>query len=161
MDLRPVEIVTQIIGFLIALVVLRRFAWKPILGLIEERQEKIRKDFASAEEVRREADAFKRELEAKLRESDAQARARILEAVNEGQRVAAEMREKARAESQALVEKAREEIAQDRDKARAVIREEMVDLSLAAAAKLVEKELDAKRDREIAREFIADLERIK
>jgi F-type H+-transporting ATPase subunit b len=155
------QIVTQIIGFLLALVILKKYAWGPLLALIEERQEKIRKDFSAAEDVRREAEAFKRDLETKLRESDAQARARILEAVNEGQRVATEMREKARVESQALLDKAREEISREQDKARATLREEMVELSLAAAAKLVEKELDATRDREIAREFIADLERIR
>jgi F-type H+-transporting ATPase subunit b len=155
------QIVTQIIGFLIALLILKRYAWGPILALIDERQEKIRKDFAAAEDVRREAEAFKRELEAKLKESDAQARARIVEAVGDGQRVAAEMREKARMDSQALLDKAKEEIAREHEKARVELRGEMVELSLAAAAKLVEKELDQARDREIAREFIADLERMK
>jgi len=161
LGVNPVEIVTQIIGFLLALWILRRFAWKPLLALIEERQEKIRKDFAAAEDVRRAADGLKHDLETKLRESEAQGRARIQELVKDGERVVSEMREKARVDAEAHIVKAREEIARERDQARAALRDQMVDLSLAAATRLMGKELDAARDREIAREFIADLEGIK
>ena len=155
------QIVTHIIGFVIALWILRRYAWGPILGLIEERQERIRREMAAAEETRRDIEGLRRELEERLRGIDAQARQKLTEAVAEGQRVAAEMKENSRAEAQGLIAKAREEIGRERDKARVALREEMVGLALAAAEKVVAEKMDAGRDRELVRNFLDEVERLK
>jgi F-type H+-transporting ATPase subunit b len=155
------QLVTHIIGFLIAMWTLRRYAWGPILRLIEERQEHIRQERAGAEEARRESEERNRELEAKLREIDTQVRQRIQEGVAEGQRVAAEMKEDARSEARTLIERAREEIGRERDKARVALREDVVKLALAAAERVVEEKMDDARDRELAREFLDEVEKIK
>jgi F-type H+-transporting ATPase subunit b len=154
------QIVTHIIGFVIALWILRRYAWGPILGLIEERQERVRRELAAAEETRRDIEKLRRELEERLRGIDAQARQKLTEAVAEGQRVAAEMKENSRAEAQNLIAKAREEIGRERDQARVALREEMVGLALAAAEKVVSEKMDATRDREMVRTFLNEVERL-
>jgi F-type H+-transporting ATPase subunit b len=154
------QIVTHIIGFAIALWILRRYAWGPILGLIEERQERVRRERAAAEEARRDIEGLRRELEERLRGIDAQARQKLTEAVAEGQRVAAEMKENSRAEAQGLIARAREEIGRERDQARVALRDEMVGLALAAAEKVVSEKMDATRDRELVRNFLDEVERL-
>ena len=154
------QIVTHIIGFAIALWILRRYAWGPILGLIEERQERVRREMAAAEEARRDIEGLRRELEERLRGIDAQARQKLTEAVAEGQRVAAEMKENSRAEAQGLIARAREEIGRERDQARVALRDEMVGLALAAAEKVVSEKMDATRDRELVRNFLDEVERL-
>ena len=69
----------------------------------------------------------------------------------------AEMREKARAEGDAMIERARESIEHEKDAALDELRKESVDLALAAAAKLVQNSLDEKKDRELVMGFIDEL----
>ena len=154
------QLVTHVIGFLIALWILKRYAWGPILKLIDERRENIRLEIANAEEARRQAEENNRQLEGKLREVDSQVRQRIQEGVAEGQRVAAEIKESARTDAQALIERAKEEIGRERDKARAALREDLVNLALAAAEKVVEEKMDETRDRELARGFLDQVEKL-
>lgn len=61
MDLRFDVLVTQIIGFLIVLWVLRRYAWGPVLGMLEDRRVRIANEVANAERLRQEAMALKAE----------------------------------------------------------------------------------------------------
>ena len=60
------QVVTNIIGFLLVVWVLKRFAWGPILELLDARREKIRGDFAEAEKALSDAEGLKGEFAAKL-----------------------------------------------------------------------------------------------
>ena len=117
MELIWSQVVTQIIGFLIALLILKKYAWGPVLNLLEERRQKIQGEFDKIESTKREIAQLKSEVETQLRNMEAQARARIQEAVQDGQRVATEITDKARTEARDLVDRAKEEIARDRDNA--------------------------------------------
>lgn len=153
-------LLTHVLGFLIALAILRRYAWGPILGVIEERQNRIRRDLDEATAARKSIETMRHDLEGRLRQIEAESRQKIVEAVGEGQRVAAEIKEQARADSQGIVAKAREEIQRETDKARVALREDVVTLALAAAGKVIEKDMSEARDRELVRGFLNDLERI-
>lgn len=153
-------LLTHVLGFLIALAILRRYAWGPILGVIEERQNRIRRDLQEAADARKAIETMRQDLEGRLRQIEAESRQKIVEAVSEGQRVAAELKEYARADAQGIVAKAREEIQRETDKARVALRDEMVAIALTAAGKVIEKDLDEARDRELVRGFIGDLEKL-
>lgn len=99
MDLEIGQIVTQIIGFLIALFILKRFAWKPLLGILEERRSKIKSEFEKIEDEREKAKGLTSEYEAKLKDIEGLARQKILEAAKEGQQMANQVRENARKEA--------------------------------------------------------------
>jgi F-type H+-transporting ATPase subunit b len=158
--LDPAQLITHVIGFLVALWILKRYAWGPILGMIEERQERIRSELGEASQARETAEQLRTDLEERLRAIDAEGRQKIVEAVAEGQKVAAEIKETARGEAQSLIEKARQEIERERDKASVQLREDMVNLALAAATKVVEKEMSEERDRELARGFLDQVEKL-
>jgi F-type H+-transporting ATPase subunit b len=85
-ELRFDVLVTQILGFLIVLWVLRRYAWGPVLGMLEERRLRIANEVAGAERLRQEAMALKAEYESQLRTIEVQARERIQKAVIEGRK---------------------------------------------------------------------------
>jgi F-type H+-transporting ATPase subunit b len=65
--------------------------------------------------------------------------------------------EKARTEAQQIVERARQEIERERDAAIAALRKESVDLALAAAAKLMQQNLDQSKDRQLVERYLSDL----
>jgi len=89
------QVVTQILGFLILLWGLRKFAWGPVLAMLERRRQKIAGEFELAALKQTEADQLKSRYEQELRTIDAQAREKIKDAMAEGQRLQAEIKAQA------------------------------------------------------------------
>jgi len=154
------EIVVQVIGFLIALAILRRYAWKPILGLLDERKEKVEGYLSDAEAKSTEAERLKAELEAELRSIDSTARAKIQEAAREGQNLAAEIKNQAREEATKIVARARAEVEREIERGRTVLKEDVVKLAVSAAEKLIGESLDDARHRKLVEEFIEGLDKV-
>ena len=73
------QVATQILGFLILLWVMRKFAWGPLLGQLEARREKIAGEFAEAAKRQAAADEARGKLELQLREIEAQKRVKLQE----------------------------------------------------------------------------------
>ena len=154
------QVLTQIVGFLIVLWVLKRFAWKPILTLLEERRQKIKSEFEAAAQKKEEANQLLSSYEAKLKEIDAAARAKITEAVAEAQKIAAEIKEEARKEGRELVVRSQAEIAREIDKAKVQLKEDMVAISLTATEKIISQKLDEQGHRRLVEEYLSRVERV-
>ena len=161
MEIKWPEIVTNILGFLLLFFGLKRFAWGPILGLLDARREKIAKDFAAADEAKQRAEAIRTDYESKLREIDAMSRKKIEEAMREAGHMAAEMKEKARDESNAILAKAQAEIERERAKARVALRDDMVQMVLKGVEKVLHERLTPGKQEELVSRFIDELEGIK
>lgn len=154
------QVLTQIVGFLIVLWVLKRFAWKPILTLLEERRQKIKSEFEAAAQRKEEANQLLSSYEAKLKEIDAAARAKITEAVSEAQKIAADIKEEARKEGRELVVRSQAEIAREIAKAKVQLKEDMVAISLTATEKIISQKLDEPGHRRLVDEYLSRIERV-
>lgn len=148
---------TQIIGFLIVLAILRRFAWGPITQMLEDRRARIAGEYDQIEGQRREVEGLKAELHQKLQEIEAEARTRIQEAVKEGEALGAQLREKAREDAQGILTRAEEQILRDRDKAQVALRNDVVGMVVRATERVLVKQLDQAEQRRQIESFIADL----
>jgi F-type H+-transporting ATPase subunit b len=157
----PKLVITQILGFLLMVWVLGRFAWKPMLAALEARRQKIAGEFAEAERRQAAADETKARYEQELRGVDAQARQRLQEAVAEGQRVAAEIHAQAQSEAQARLERNRDEIAREREEAKEVLKEQTVVLAIRTAEKILQSKLDDPAQRKLAAAFIDEVGTLK
>ena len=154
-DIRMVG--TQILGFLLLLWGLSKWAWGPLTAQLEARRQKIAGEFAEAERRQIAADALKAKLEQDLRGIDAQARARLQEAVAEGQKVAGEIREHAHKEAQDRLARAEDEMMREREKAKELLKEQVIALSLATAEKILKTKLDEPAQRKLAGQFIDEV----
>ncbi|HXF48778.1 MAG TPA: F0F1 ATP synthase subunit B [Verrucomicrobiae bacterium] len=154
------QVLTQIVGFLIVLWVLKRFAWKPILTLLEERRQKIKSEFEAAAQKKEEANQLLSSYEAKLKEIDALARAKITEAVAEAQKIAAEIKEEARKEGRELVTRSQAEIQREIAKAKVQLKEDMVAISLTATEKIISQKLDEPGHRRLVDEYLTRIEQV-
>jgi len=161
MEIRWPDIITNILGFLLLFFGLKHFAWGPILGMLDARREKIAKDFAAADEAKQRAEAIRADYESKLREIDAMSRKKIEEAMREAGQLAAEMKEKAREESNAILAKAQNEIERERAKARVALRDDMVQMVLKGVEKVLHERLTPGKQEELVSRFIDELEGIK
>jgi F-type H+-transporting ATPase subunit b len=152
------QIITHAVGFLIALWILRRYAWKPLLGMLEERRQKIKSDFDAAAEKREAAEESAARYEVQLKNIEAEARAKLQETVNDGRRIAAEMRDEARAEARKIIDKARADIERDVAKAKVELRDQLITMTLSATERMVRQELDQEGHRKLIAGFIEELE---
>jgi F-type H+-transporting ATPase subunit b len=151
------QVATQIVGFLLMVWILKRYAWGPVVSGLEARREKIRGEFREAERVRGEAAELKGQYEAKLRGADAEARQRIQEAVAEGQKVAAEIKTQAQGEAERRLERAEDEIAREREKAKEMLKEQVIRLSMRTAEKILRQQIDGNAHRKLVGEFIDEV----
>jgi len=160
MELNVQLILTHILGFLITVWILGKFAWKPLMGVLEERRQKIKSEFDNIETGKAEVADIKADLEAKLKDIDNLSRQRLTEAINEGQRVAAEIKEDGRKEAKEIITRAKEELQRDVEKARAALKEDMVSITIAAAEKVISARLDESENRRLVANFIDNVEKM-
>jgi F-type H+-transporting ATPase subunit b len=143
--------------FALLLAVLWKFAWPAILGAVEAREQALERQLAEAARDRELAATLLAEHQKLIAEAKTQAHAVIVEARNVAEKERALAIEKTKQEQEELLARARREIAAERDSAVAELRREAVDLSLAAASKLIERRLDGETDRKLVQEFLSTL----
>lgn len=155
--LEPGLIIWTWVVFIGLFLLLRRFAWPAILRTTEERELRIRKQLEEAERLNGEATTALEEHRKLL----AGARAESHQLLQESKSAAAKEREallaRTREEQELLLDRAKKEIAAERERAVAELRRDAVDLSLAAASKLIGARLDAAGDRKLVEQYLASL----
>jgi len=154
MGLEIGQIVTQIIGFLIAVILLKKFAWKPLLSILEQRRAKIKSEFDNIDKEKQKVSDLLSDYQTKLKEIDALARVKIQEAAQEGQKMANEIKENARKESKDILNKARDQIQRDMDQAKVQLKNDLVNMTMRVAEKLIAERLDEEKDKKLIAEFI-------
>ena len=147
-----------IVVFLILLAVLKKFAWPAVLGAVEAREKALEQQLAEAERNRAESAALLEEHKKLIADAKSQAHAVLAESKALAEKERAVALEKTKQEQEELLARARREIAAERDRAVAELRREAVDLSLAAASKLVGQRLDGEADRKIVLDYLATLD---
>jgi F-type H+-transporting ATPase subunit b len=148
-----------IIVFVVLMMLLRKYAFPAILQATEEREATIARQLGEAETANAEARKLLEENRRLLAEARGQAQAMLAEAkaATEKERTAAI--ERTRHEQEEILARARRDIAEEKDKALSQLRREAVDLSLAAASKLIGQRMDAAADRTVVEGYLASLEK--
>ncbi|MBM7616823.1 F-type H+-transporting ATPase subunit b [Weissella uvarum] len=131
-----------LIAFAILMLLLKKFAWGPVVKMMEDRAKKVADDLDSAQEARQSAEALAKERQEHLTNARADANAIVKDAKQaankEGQQIVSE----AQANAQALQERAATQIEQDRNEAMASVKDDVADLSVTIAQKIMQKELN-------------------
>lgn len=153
------QIVSQAISFLLLWWVLKRFAWRPILGALDARRAHIEADLRAAEQAKADMARLQQELTQRLAAIDDEARAKLQETIREGKRVAIEIQEEARAQAHAVLAKSQETIAMELAKAKVTLRDELADLTVQAVEQLLKNKLDLKADHKLVGSILDELGR--
>ena len=144
--------VWTLVIFLIVVVVLGKFAWGPVLSLLQQREQFIHKSLSDAKHDRDEAEARLRDYAAKLQSAQAEAVAIIEDARRDAERLREELRQRAKSEADTMIKNAERQIELQTTRAVQQIRQEAVDLSVSIASKLLQRNI-SKEDNE---KLIAD-----
>jgi F-type H+-transporting ATPase subunit b len=151
------QIISQVLSFLLLLWVLRRFAWRPLLGVLDARRARIEEQLREAARHQEEAARLQQDLAARLAAIDQEARVKIQQAIQEGRRMAAEVQEDARAQAQQILAKSKETIELELAKAKVTLRDELADLTAEAVHRLLRQTLDEKTDHRLIAAILEEL----
>ena len=154
------EIAVQILGFAVVFLVLKKFAWNNLLGMIDTRRKTIEEAFAAIEQQKKALEQLEKEYKGRLEHIEQEARARIQEASNIGMSLAKDIQDKAREDSQKMYDRTKAEIDQDIVKARISMRNEIVEISTMMTEKILREKLDQKEQEKLVDKFIKELEKI-
>ena len=135
--------------------ILSRYAFGPITRAVEAREQALQDAIDQAKKDREEAARILAEHRTQLEGARGEAQKIIAEGRAVGEKLRTDMLEETHKQQQDILERARREIAHERDSAIAQIREEAVDLALAAAGKVIEKNLDDSANRKLVEGYLA------
>ena len=154
-------IIAQILNFLILVVILRAVAYKPVVNMLKAREDKIAESLDKADADRAAAEAALRQN----KETLAAAQTRAQEIIDKAEKMAREEHDASIQETKREIEQmkknAQEEIQRERARAVEQLKGEVVALSMAAAGKIITKNIDASDNEAIIGEFIAKLDKEK
>ena len=150
----PGLFIWTIVTFLVLLWALRKFAWGPLLQVLDKRQETIRKSLDDAEQARIALAEAKQASEKVVADARVEAQSILARSREAAEAFQEASRQKAKAEADALVAAAQRQIRQESARALQDIRRETVDLSLNIASKLIRKNLTPEDNDALIRDSI-------
>jgi F-type H+-transporting ATPase subunit b len=148
-----------IITFVILLFALSKAAWKPLIIALTSREEKIRTDLQEAAAANQEAKRLLDENKRNLAQAEQQAQAIIKEGRTLAEQIKNEIVEKAHQTSRHLIDQAKDEIRREKESALTQLRTEVADLAVGAASKIIDANLDPKRQQTIIDDVIKGIKK--
>ena len=144
-------LLAQIFNFFVLFILLRRFLFKPMVTMLESRKQRIADGLQAAELARREAEAERAQLQAQIDTERREAMERVAAASKRGETLAAEIESSARQDAQKILEDARGEAARERERIIAEAQDQIAELAMRAAEKVLGRELS---NRDTQRAFV-------
>ena len=154
----PGLFIWTIVTFLVLLTLLAKFAWKPLLEALEQRQGTIRKALDDAQQARQELERLNIESAEIIRKARIDADAIISGSRSDGERLRDELRQKAKADADTIVRNAERQIQLETGRALQQIRHEAVDLSVAIASKLIGRNLSKEDNARLIEETLQQVD---
>jgi len=149
----------QTVIVVVLILLLRKFAWKPILNTINEREEGIRSAMESAEKARQEMQNLQSDNERILKEARAERDGLLKEARELRQKMIDEAKDEAKAQSEQLLAQAREAIESEKQIAITSLKNEVADLSIQIAESLTKEQLSSdKKQTELVQKLLKEVD---
>ena len=156
-QLDPGLFIWTILTFLILFFVLSKFAWKPLLTLLESRENTIKSSLEDAENAKQELERLNTESEAIISEARSEAQSIRVEAKSAAEKIKADIMAQAGEDAKKLRDETEKQIQVEKDKAISEIREEVVGLTIAEAEKVIRKNLSKEDNQDLIEDSLKNL----
>jgi F-type H+-transporting ATPase subunit b len=147
----------QLLTFGVAVLVLWRFFWKPLVKFMAARRHSIERDIVMARESRTSSEQLEARLEQRLSEVDAEAARLLQQASDDGKLAREQILKEAQAEARRLLDNAGRQIAEEKARAIRDLRAETVALSMLIAEKALKQSVDVQVQHRLVDEFVTEL----
>ena len=150
-----------LVNFLLVLLLLYLFAYKPILRLMDQRADRIRESLEAADTARQEAASSQESIQEQITEARREGQRIMDQAREASERFRTEEMDKARQEADAFVERAKDDIARERDTALQEVRASFGDLAITAAERVIRSSLDRQAHAELINQVLEEGESLR
>ncbi len=147
-------LIAQLVNFIILLVILRLFVYKPLVGMLDNRANRIRESVSLAEKTREEAAKAEQEMRAQMDAARQEGQKVLAQASKLGEQVKEEARGEAKREAEVLMAKAKADAEREREKTLDELRKQFSDIAVLAAEKVIDKTLDKKAHERLIEETL-------
>ncbi len=151
------DMLTQLFFFIVLLLLLRKFAWGPLMNIMKQREDHIASEIETAEQNRAEAERASREAAEELKKTRQEAQTIIEDARQAGQKQEQQIIESAREAAERIKLSAQEDIEQEKQKAIKALQDQVATLSVQIASKVIEKQISAKDQEDLINEYIKEV----
>lgn len=156
LGIRLPDLIFQIIAFLLLLWVLNRYAFKPILKVLDDRAAKVRESLEAAERARADVVQAEQRSFEELQTARVQAQEIVARAREQSEQTIAQSRAAAREEAEKVKASFEQQMAAEQERTRAELRTEVVDLAILAASRVIRRSLDAEQHRQLIEETLRE-----
>ncbi len=156
-SLAPWTLIAQWCNLLILVMLVKKFLFKPVCDILQQRQDEVDKIYADANKAKDDAKALKADYENRLASAKEEASEIVKAATANAQRKSNEMLEEAQTKASNLVVRAEAQIEQERKKAINEIKDEISGMAVDIASKVVEREISAKDHEKLIEDFIKNV----
>ncbi len=157
LSVEPGLMIWTIIIFIILLFILRKLAWKPLISSLNNREQMIKDSVDKAERLRQEAEKMVEENKKLLERADAESRKIINEGKAYADKVRNELLAKANQDTNRMVEQAKSDIEREKVSAMNELKNEIANLAIQAAEKIIDENLDEKKQKKIVDNIIKQI----
>ena len=151
------ELLFQIVNTIILFVVLKKILFKPVLNIIDARENGIKEAIATGEQAKNEGVALKAEYEQKLSLAKNEGQEIIKQATLRAEQKSDEIISIAKEEANSLKERANKDIAQERQKVMNELKNDISSIAILAASKVIEEDIDQAKHEEMINKFIEEV----
>nr|WP_232334279.1 F0F1 ATP synthase subunit B [Oceanobacillus sp. AG] len=155
--LRVGDMLVQLIFFLILLALLKKFAWGPVMNMMEKRENYVANEIDAAEKSRAEAEKAAKDAADQLNNVRQEAQKIIEDAKTAGVRQEQDIIESARAEAERIKEQAQADIQNEKEQAIQALQAQVASLSVLVASKVIEKEINEQDQAEFINDYIKEV----
>ncbi len=145
----------NLVNFGLLFLILAKFAYRPIMNMLDERTEKIKEGLEKSEQAEKRAADIDAEAKQALDAARKEGQALIAQATETANKHGETLKEQAKKEAEALIERARAEIQLERDQAISQLRTEFADITILAAEKVINESMDKDKHRKVIDEILA------
>lgn len=157
LDVNPGLIIWTTVTFIILLYLLKKFAWKPILNSLNEREAFIKDSLEKAEKAQQEAEELLKQNQENLAKAEEEAQKVINQGREYAETLKAQILEESKKEAKKMIEDATAEIKQKNKEAFNNLKSEIADIAVNSAEKILRENLDAEKQKKLVEKYIQDI----
>ncbi len=146
-------------NFLLLVFLLKKFAWGPVIGALEKRENQIESDKQTAAAARQSAEELKKELDERLAQISNEATQKMAAAVKAGEAQKEQLLAQAKEQTERMLQQAKDQLEAEKNKALADVRGEIAQLSLLAAARVMQRQVKDETADQIVAQVLEEVKR--
>ncbi len=154
MEFSTNELIWAIINFVIFFILLRLFLYRPVLKMLDARRDEIQANLSQAENARKQAEEARAEYDRHLARAKEEAQSMVARAQAAADKARDELLAQAQRQAEDTIQRAQKAIASEKERALNEIRQEVAELAVMAAGKVIERSLDVEQHRQLVNDLV-------